>query len=49
MTMKKKSQKYRDPSAIPAKARNSGGPMRSKRSKRLNGKNKQQAYLEDNY
>jgi|CryGeyDrversion2_2_1046609.scaffolds.fasta_scaffold11194_3 hypothetical protein len=47
--MKLKSQKYRNPFAIKAKTKSSGGPMRNKRSKRLNGKNKQQAYLEDNY
>ena len=47
--MKKIFQKYRNPFAIKAKAKNSGGPMRNKYSKRLNGKNKQQSYLEDNY
>lgn len=47
--MKNKSRQYRNPSAIPAKARNCSGPMRDKRTKRLNGKNKQLTYLEDNY
>jgi hypothetical protein len=47
--MKNKSRKFRNASAIPAKARSSAGPMRDKRSKRLSGKNKQKTYLEDNY
>jgi hypothetical protein len=46
--MKSKSKKYRNAFAILAKTKK-GGSMRDKRSKRLNGKNKQQAYLEDNY
>ena len=47
--VKKKSKKFRNPFVIKAKAKNNSGPMRNKRSKRLNGKNKQEAYLEDNY
>jgi hypothetical protein len=48
--MKKKSRKkFRNIFAILAKCKSASGPMRDKRSKRLNGKNKQNAYLEDNY
>jgi hypothetical protein len=47
--MKNKSPKYRNASAIPAKARNCSGPMRNKKSKRSNGKNKQRLYLDDNF
>jgi len=46
--MKQKINKYRNPFNFPARKRK-GGPMRDKRTKRLNGKNKQLAYLEDNY
>ena len=45
--MKKPSKKYRNPSAIAAKSRNSSGPMRKKKDKRKNGKNKQQEYLKE--
>lgn len=47
--MKKPTKKHRNPAAIPAKTRTSGGPMRNKKDKRKNGKNKQQKYLEENY
>jgi hypothetical protein len=47
--MKKSATKYRNPSVIPAKTRNSSGPMRSKKDKRNNGKNKKQEYLEENF
>jgi hypothetical protein len=44
--MKKRPKKYRNPAAIPAKIR-SGGPMRAKKSKRKNGKNKQEEILSE--
>ena len=46
---KKKSIKHRNPAAVSARTRNSGGPMRNKKSKRQSGKNKKNAYLDDNY
>ena len=45
--MKKSSKKFRNPAAIPAKSRVSSGPMRSKKDKRQNGKNKQRKYLDE--
>jgi hypothetical protein len=45
--MKKPVKKYRNPAAVSANSRNSGGPMRSKRDKRKNGKNKHQEYLSE--
>jgi len=47
--MKKKKKTYRNPAATSANSRNSGGPMRNKKDKRVNGKNKKSKYLEDNY
>ena len=47
--MKNKSHKFRNASTIPAKARNSAGRMRDKRTKRLSGKNKKKIYLDDDY
>lgn len=47
--MKKKSKKYRNPLATRAKTRGSSGPMRSKKDKRKNGKNKQQEWKDENY
>ena len=44
---KKPSKKLRNPIAVPAKKRTSGGPMRPKKDKRQNGKNKQSLYLEE--
>lgn len=46
--MKKSIKKYRNPALVPAKSRTSGGPMKNKRLKRKNGKNKQSSYLEEN-
>ncbi len=48
LPMKKPSSKPRNPAALPAKNRK-GGPMRNKKDKRLNGKNKQQKYLDENF
>jgi len=36
--MKKSVKKYRNPAAVSANSRNSGGPMRSKRNKRKKSK-----------
>ncbi len=47
--MKNKSIKHRNPATIPAKTRGSSGPMRNKKSKRQNGKNKQFKYLDEDY
>jgi len=44
---KKKPKKYRNPLVIPAKTRGSGGPMRPKKDKRKNGKNKQTEYQKE--
>lgn len=44
---KPRKSKIRNGYTIPAKARKSGA-MRDKRSKRNNGKNKQQKYLDEN-
>jgi hypothetical protein len=44
---KNPTKKYRNPAAIPAKARVSSGPMRDKKDKRQNGKNKQREFLEE--
>ena len=46
--MKKPKKKYRNPLAIVAKTRSSSGPMRKKKDKRKNGKNKQQEFLKEN-
>jgi hypothetical protein len=45
--MKTKKKKYRNPAATSANSRNSGGPMRNKKDKRKNGKNKQQVFKEE--
>ena len=47
--MSKKTKKYRNPAAVPAKTRTSSGPMRPKKDKRKNGQNKQRKYLDENY
>ncbi len=44
--MKKKKPKHRNPIVMPARTRK-GGPMKDKRTKRQNGKNKQQEYLKE--
>lgn len=46
---KKKPEKYRNPLVVPAKRRGSSGPMRPKKDKRKNGKNKKQKYLNEDY
>lgn len=43
---KPKKPKPRNPMVMPARTRK-GGPMRDKRTKRQNGKNKQQEYLKE--
>lgn len=43
--MKTPTKKYRNPLVVPAKLRNSSGPMREKKDKRKNGKNKQREFL----
>lgn len=43
---KPKKTKQRNPAALPAKSRK-GGPMRNKKDKRKNGKNKLQEYLDE--
>lgn len=47
--MKTKTKKQRNGFVIPAKQRNSSGPMRDKRRKRENGKNKQDQYISEDY
>lgn len=48
--MKKPSKKkQRNAFAVQANTRGSSGPMRNKKDKRKNGKNKQQEYLNENY
>jgi hypothetical protein len=47
--MKKNSKKYRNPLVVPAKTRSSSGPMRNKKDKRTNGKNKQKKFKEEDY
>lgn len=49
MSAKKKNKKFRNPAVIPAKSRTSGGPMRNKKNKRKNGKNKQKEFLDEMY
>ena len=44
--MKKSKKKYRNPSAIPAKARK-GGPMSNKKDKRSSNKKNKQILIED--
>lgn len=45
--MKKKTKKFRNPIAVAMHKRCKGGPMKDKREKRQNGKNKQQEYLKE--
>jgi len=47
--MKKAKKKYRNPAVVPAKTRSSSGPMRNKKDKRKNGKNKQSEFLDEEY
>jgi hypothetical protein len=42
-------KKQRNAFAVQANARGSSGPMRNKKDKRANGKNKQSEYLNENY
>lgn len=46
--MKKPKEKYRNPFVTLAKTRRAG-PMRDKKSKRKNGKNKQTEFLKEDY
>jgi hypothetical protein len=47
--MKKPKKKYRNILAVVAKTISSSGPMRNKKDKRRNGKNRQREYLEEDY
>lgn len=47
--MKKKTKKFKNPLVAKAKQRNSSGPMRSKKNKRTNGKNKLHQFQDENY
>ncbi len=46
---KNPSKKQRNAFAVQANTRGSSGPMRNKKDKRKNGKNKQQEYLSETY